>query len=312
MNKILVTGGAGFIGTNLCNYLVSDSNNYVLCLDNFATGSVDNIKNLQSKDNFKLISHNIHEYIDIEVDQIYHAACPASPIKYQKEPIDVIKTCFLGTLNILNLCKKYSAKMMHFSTSEIYGNPSVHPQTEDYWGYVNPIGIRSCYDEGKRIAETLCYDYFRQYNLDIKIIRIFNTYGPYMCKDDGRVIINFIINALNNKPICIYGDGKQTRSFQYVDDLINGIVTYMSLDKLFIGPINLGNPEEISILDLAMLIIKKTNSKSKIVFLDRPQDDPIRRKPDVSLAKKVLDGWNSQIDLDEGLERIIKFYQSVK
>ena len=306
MKRILVTGGAGFIGSHLCEKLLNDGND-IICLDNFFTGSKNNIRNLIGNKKFELVRHDITKEYLAEVDEIYNLACPASPVAYQYNPIKTVKTCVIGTLNMLGLAKRCKAKILQASTSEVYGNPSIHPQEESYWGNVNPIGIRSCYDEGKRCAETLMMDYYRQNNVDIRIIRIFNTYGPNMDINDGRVVSNFIVQALQNKDITIYGDGLQTRSFCYVSDLIDGMVKMMNNEQSFVGPVNLGNPSEKTILELAELIIDLTNSKSKIIHKNLPQDDPIRRKPDISLAKENLN-WEPKVDIKEGLEKTIRYF----
>ena len=310
MKKILVTGGAGFVGSHLCRRLVKE-NNYVICLDNYFTGNKNNIQDLVKNENFKLVNHDIKNPYYSEVDEIYNLACPASPIHYQYNAISTIKTSVLGTINMLGLAKKNKAKILQASTSEVYGDPKVHPQSEDYWGHVNPIGIRSCYDEGKRCAETLFMDYKRQHDLNIKIIRIFNTYGPAMHPNDGRVVSNFIVQALKGNNISIYGDGKQTRSFQYVDDLVEGIIRMMNSSDNFFGPVNLGNPNEFTILELANLILDLTNSKSKIEFFPMPEDDPKQRRPDIDLASKELDGWEPTIQLREGLIKTIKYFDSI-
>lgn len=312
IKKILVTGGAGFVGSNLCEYLVKNENNFVIALDDLSTGNIKNLNSLLKLKNFKFIEHNIQNPIDIEVNEIYNAACPASPPSYQKSPTNTIKTCVLGMLNMLELAKKYNAKIMQFSTSEVYGEPLEFPQRETYRGNVNPIGIRGCYDEGKRCAETLCFDYYREFNVKIKIIRIFNTYGKNMDKKDGRVVSNFINQALNNEDITIYGDGTQTRSFQYIDDLIEGIIRTMNdTDDNFLGPINLGNPEEFTMLQLANEIINLTNSKSNIVYLPLPEDDPTKRKPDISLAYKTLNKWTPEIKLHDGLIKTIEYFKNL-
>lgn len=308
-NKILVTGGAGFVGSHLCKELLK-KNNYVICLDNFFTGSKDNIINLLSNPNFELIRHDITLPLIIEVDQIYNLACPASPIHYQFDPVQTIKTCVHGSINMLGLAKRTGAKILQASTSEIYGNPEVHPQIESYVGSVNPIGPRACYDEGKRAAETLFFSYKRQHDVDIKVVRIFNTYGPNMHINDGRVVSNFIVQALNNNPITIYGDGTQTRSFCYVDDLVQGLISFMSQDKEVSGPINIGNPVEVTILEIAKEILDLTNSNSEIIFQNLPIDDPIKRKPDVTLAKKILD-WEPKISRNSGLSKTIKYFIKV-
>lgn len=306
MKRILITGGAGFIGSHLCERLLNEGND-VICLDNFFTGSKDNIRHLLDNNRFELVRHDVTKEYYAEVDQIYNMACPASPPHYQYNPIKTIKTSVLGVTNMLGLAKRCRATILQASTSEVYGNPLVHPQTEDYWGNVNPIGIRSCYDEGKRCAETLMMDYHRQNNVDTRIIRIFNTYGPNMDPNDGRVVSNFIVQALQNKDITMYGDGTQTRSFCYVSDLVDGIVKMMNNEQKFIGPVNLGNPSERTVYDLAELIIKLTNSNSKIKFAPLPQDDPLQRKPDISLAKKEL-GWEPKVDIEEGLLKTIEYF----
>lgn len=306
--RALVTGGAGFIGSHLCDRLIADGNE-VLCLDNYFTGSKKNIEHLLENPYFELLRHDIIESILLEVDQIYHFACPASPIHYQYNPVKTTKTSVMGTINMLGMAKRVKARILLASTSEVYGDPKVHPQTEEYWGHVNPIGIRSCYDEGKRVAETLMMDYHRQNNVDIKIIRIFNTYGPRMARDDGRVVSNFIVQALQNKPITIYGDGSQTRSFQYVSDLVEGAVKMMQKDD-FIGPVNLGNPNEFTIRELADYVIKMTNSNSKLEYLPLPQDDPLQRQPDITLAEKEL-GWAPGIQLEKGLLATIEYFDKV-
>ena len=306
---ILITGGTGFIGSNLCDELVKNKDNHIICLDNNFTGSLDNIKHLRHLDNFEFIRHDVCQEILLEVDQIYHLACPASPKDYQYNGIKTIKTNILGTMNMLGLAKRTKARILLSSTSEIYGDPKVSPQPEDYWGNVNPIGIRSCYDEGKRLAETLMMEYHRNCRVDIRIVRIFNTYGPNLNRDDGRVVSNFINQALLDEDITIYGDGTQTRSFCYISDLISGLIKNMnsisSEDTL--TPINLGNPNEITMLELAGVIIHLIDSKSKIVFKELPQDDPLQRKPDISKAKRVL-GWNPKVLLNEGLEKTIEYF----
>ena len=304
--RILVTGGAGFIGSHLCERLLEQSHE-VICLDNFFTGSKDNIRHLLSHDHFELLRHDVIQPILVEVDQIYNLACPASPIHYQYNPVKTIKTSVLGALNMLGLAKRVKARILQASTSEVYGDPLEHPQKETYWGHVNPIGIRSCYDEGKRAAEALMMDYHRQNKVDIRIVRIFNTYGPRMAPDDGRVVSNFIIQALRSKPLTVYGDGSQTRSFCYVDDLIEGMIRMMECDD-FIGPVNLGNPEEYSIRDFAGMILKLTGSRSRIIHLPLPQDDPVQRRPDISLALEKL-GWQPQIPVEEGLQKTIEYFQ---
>jgi UDP-glucuronate decarboxylase len=306
---ILVTGGAGFIGSHLCEALL-DTGNEVICMDNFFTGSKQNIRLLLDHDHFELIRHDIVHPIFVEVDQIYNLACPASPIHYQYNPVKTTKTNVMGSVHMLGLAKRVGAKILQASTSEIYGNPEVHPQNEAYWGNVNPIGLRSCYDEGKRCAETLFFDYHRQNKVKIKVVRIFNTYGPRMHPNDGRVVSNFIVQALKGKDITIYGDGSQTRSFCYVDDMVKGLVAMMNAPGYFIGPVNLGNPVEFTIMELARKIIDMVNSKSKIVFNALPEDDPVRRKPDISLAREKL-GWEPSIDLEEGLKKTIEYFETV-
>ena len=310
MKRILVTGGAGFIGSHLCERLLKDGND-VICLDNYFTGSKDNIRHLITNDHFELVRHDITQPYTAEVDEIYNLACPASPVHYQHDPVKTIQTCVIGSMNMLGLAKRVGAKILQASTSEVYGDPHIHPQVEEYWGNVNPIGIRSCYDEGKRCAETLFMDYHRQNNLRIKIIRIFNTYGPRMSMNDGRVVSNFIVQALQGKDITIYGDGKQTRSFQYVDDLVEGMVRMMETGDDFTGPVNIGNPGEFTMLELAQKVIELTGSKSKIVFEPLPQDDPRQRKPDISLANRMLGGWQPEIKLDEGLAHTIDYFKKL-
>lgn len=309
MKRILITGGAGFIGSHLCERLLNDGNQ-VVCLDNFFTGTLKNIEHLMSLPNFELVNHDIVIPFNIEVDEIYNLACPASPISYQHDALSTIKTCILGTLNMLELADKTNAKMLQASTSEVYGDPIIHPQVETYWGNVNPIGIRSCYDEGKRCAETLCMDFHRQHDLQVKIIRIFNTYGPKMLINDGRVVSNFVAQALKNENITIYGDGNQTRSLQYIDDLIEGMICMMNTDKDLTGPINIGNPNEYTINELASLIIKMTNSSSKIIYSALPSDDPKQRNPDISLAKNKLN-WEPKIQLNEGLSNVINYFKTI-
>ena len=308
MKKILVTGGAGFLGSNLCKKLL-DQGHDVTALDNFYTGRMENIKGFLANPLFHFIEHDIISPIEMEADEIYNAACPASPPHYQKSPTFTTKTCVLGTLNMLELAVKNNAKILQFSTSEVYGDPQVHPQPETYRGSVNPIGIRSCYDEGKRCAEALCFDYAREFGAHIKVIRIFNTYGPYMDPGDGRVVSNLIIQALKNEDITIYGDGGQTRSFCYVDDLIEGIVRMMESRDDFTGPVNLGNPGEFTILELAEKILAKTDSSSKIVYRPLPSDDPMQRRPVIETAKKEL-GWEPKISLDEGLAPTIQYFKN--
>ncbi len=304
--RILVTGGAGFLGSHLCETLLNQGH-YVICLDNFFCSSKENIKHLLPNPNFELIRHDITEPLRIEIDQIYNLACPASPVHYQKNPIKTVKTNVLGIINMLGLAKRTGARILQASTSEVYGNPLEHPQTESYWGNVNPLGIRSCYDEGKRIAETLMMDYHRQNNVDIRIVRIFNTYGPRMAKNDGRVVPNFINQALLGQDITIYGNGKQTRSFCFVTDLINGIIKMMNTEN-FIGPVNLGNPTEYTMLELAETILKLTNSQSKLIFKLLPSDDPVKRKPQISLALEKLH-WQPSIGLEEGLRPTIEHFK---
>lgn len=311
MKKILVTGGCGFIGSNLCKKLL-DAGNYVICLDNLFTGTENNIAAFKDKPNFKFIYHDVINPLNLEenIDEIYNLACPASPIHYQFSPIKTAKTSVFGALNMLELATQKRAKILQASTSEIYGDPEVHPQPEAYWGYVNSIGIRSCYDESKRMAETLFFDYHRQYSTAIKLIRIFNTYGPNMNINDGRVISNFIVQALRNEDITVYGSGLQTRSFCYIDDLLEGMTKMMESDNDFIGPVNLGNPEEFTMLSLAELIISMTGSKSKIEFKPLPSDDPARRKPLIDLARQKLK-WEPKINLQTGLTKTIKYFESI-
>ncbi len=306
--RILVTGGAGFIGSHLCRRLLAEGNE-VVCLDNLFTGRKDNIRDLLQNSSFEFIRHDIIEPVLIEVDQIYNLACPASPVHYQFNPVKTVKTNVMGTINMLGLAKRVKARILQASTSEVYGDPSVHPQTEDYWGNVNCIGIRSCYDEGKRVAETLFFDYHRQNNVDIRVVRIFNTYGPNMLKNDGRVVSNFIVQALQNIPITIYGKGLQTRSFCFVSDLVDGFIKMMNLDG-FTGPVNLGNPGEFTMIELAEKIIKLTKSKSKLVYEPLPADDPKQRKPDISIAKSKL-GWTPNVSLDEGLVKTVDYFRGV-
>ena len=307
MKRILITGGAGFIGSHLCERLLNEGND-VICLDNFFTGSKDNIRHLLDNNRFELVRHDITKEYFIEVDEIYNLACPASPPHYQYNAIKTIKTSVLGMINMLGLAKRCKAKILQASTSEVYGDPLIHPQVESYWGNVNPIGIRSCYDEGKRCAETLMMDYHRQNKVDIRIVRIFNTYGPNMDLNDGRVVSNFIVQALKNEDITIYGNGSQTRSFCYVDDLIDGMIKMMNNKKGFIGPVNLGNPSERTILDFAKLIIKLTNSSSKIIYKPLPLDDPSKRQPDISLAEKELN-FKPKVDIEEGLIKTIEYFK---
>lgn len=306
--RILVTGGAGFIGSHLCEKLLTNGDD-VICLDNLFTGSKDNIRHLLKNNHFEYIRHDIVEPILLEVDQIYNLACPASPVHYQFNPVKTIKTSVMGSINMLGLAKRVKAKILQTSTSEVYGNPEVHPQTESYWGNVNPIGIRSCYDEGKRCAETLFFDYHRQNEVDIRVARIFNTYGPRMQPNDGRVVSNFIIQAIKNNDITIYGDGAQTRSFCYIEDMTEGLIKLMESDQ--IGPVNLGNPNEISIKNIAKTIVEISNSNSKITYQELPKDDPVRRKPNIDLAKKSLN-WNPSVNLEDGLVNTINYFRELK
>ena len=304
--RIAVTGGAGFLGSHLCEKLL-DQGHEVLCIDNFFTGNKQNILHLMDNSLFELIRHDVTFPLYLEVDEIYNLACPASPIHYQFDPVQTTKTSVHGAINMLGLAKRIKAAIFQASTSEVYGDPQIHPQPESYWGYVNPNGIRACYDEGKRCAETLFFDYYRQHKLKIKIARIFNTYGPRMHPNDGRVVSNFIVQALKNKPITVYGDGNQSRSFCYVDDLIEGFVKFMDSNDDFTGPVNLGNPGEFTILELAQKVIEKTGSKSEIVFQDLPSDDPRQRRPDISLAREKL-GWEPKITLEQGLQPTINYF----
>ncbi len=304
--RVLVAGGAGFLGSHLCKRLINDGNK-VICVDNFYTGSKENITELLLIDNFELINHDICTPLFLEVDEIYNLACPASPIHYQRDPIQTTKTSVLGAINMLGLAKQNNARIFQASTSEVYGDPLEHPQSEDYWGNVNPIGSRSCYDEGKRCAETLFFDYYRQHNVKIKIGRIFNTYGPQMLPNDGRVVSNFIIQALQDKPLTIYGDGSQTRSFCYVDDLIDAFIRFMGTEEKLTGPLNLGNPSEFTISELAESVINLTNSKSELIFLKLPMDDPKQRQPDLSKTSKTLD-WYPQTALYDGLLKTIPYF----
>jgi len=306
MKRILITGGAGFLGSHLCDKLIEQGNE-VLCLDNFFTGSKDNINHLLANPRFELIRHDIINPIFLEMDQIYNLACPASPVHYQYNPIKTIKTNVMGTINALGMAKRLNAKILQASTSEVYGDPDVHPQKEGYWGRVNPIGPRSCYDEGKRAAECLMMDYHRQNNVKVKIARIFNTYGPRMALNDGRVVSNFVVQALKGEDITVYGDGSQTRSFCYVDDMVDGLIRMMESDDSFLGPVNLGNPHEFRIMDLAKTVISMTGNRSKIVHRPLPQDDPMQRNPDISLARKML-GWQPHVNLEKGLERTIEYF----
>ncbi len=308
METILVTGGAGFIGSHLCEKLL-EQGNHVICVDNFFTGSMKNIEHLRDNKDFEVIRHDIVEPILLETDKIYNLACPASPIHYQFNAIKTVKTNVIGITNMLDLASETKARVLQASTSEVYGDPLIHPQKEEYWGNVNTIGLRSCYDEGKRVAETLMMNYHRQHNVDIRIIRIFNTYGPRMAENDGRVVSNFIIQALKNQDITIYGDGSQTRSFCYVDDLVRGMITLMNKDG-FMGPVNVGNDGEYTILELAKMIIELTNSKSKIVFKPLPSDDPCKRRPDLTLARKELN-YEPTIHVRDGLARTIEYFKTV-
>ncbi|MFC2097831.1 UDP-glucuronic acid decarboxylase family protein [Bacteroidota bacterium] len=310
MKKILVTGGAGFIGSHLCERLLNEGNE-VICLDNFFTGSKKNIIHLLDNPYFELKRHDVTLPFFVEVDQIYNLACPASPIHYQYNPIKTIKTSVMGAITMLGLAKRIKAKILQASTSEIYGDPKIHPQVESYWGNVNPIGVRACYDEGKRCAETLFMDYMIQNKVKIKIIRIFNTYGPRMDPDDGRVVSNFIVQALKNKDITIFGNGLQTRSFQYISDLLEGMIRMMNTEDDFWGPVNIGNQNEFTMLELAEKVIKLTGSKSKIIFKPLPEDDPVKRQPDISLAKKKLNNWEPVVQLEEGLIKTIDYFKEI-
>lgn len=308
MKKILVTGGAGFIGSHLCERLVNEGHD-VICLDNFYTGSKENVWHMLSKPNFEIVRHDVCQPYWAEVDEIYNLACPASPIHYQHDPIQTTKTSVFGAYHMLGLARRTKCKILHSSTSEVYGDPTIHPQPETYWGNVNPTGIRSCYDEGKRCAETMFFDYHRLHKVRIKVIRIFNTYGPRMAQDDGRVVSNFIMQALRGEDITIYGNGQQTRSFQYISDLVEGMIRMMESSDEFIGPVNIGNPNEFSMLELAENVIRTTGSKSKITYHPLPQDDPQKRKPDISLAKTKLN-WEPKVKLDEGLQKTIEYFKS--
>ncbi|RJQ30163.1 SDR family oxidoreductase [Candidatus Parcubacteria bacterium] len=308
-NRILVTGGAGFLGSHLCERLLAEGNE-VICADNYFTGSKENVAHLLSNPYFELIRHDVTFPLYIEVDQIYNLACPASPVHYQHDPVQTTKTSVHGAINMLGLAKRVKARIFQASTSEVYGDPEVHPQPEEYWGRVNPIGIRSCYDEGKRCAETLFFDYHRQHNLDIKVARIFNTYGPRMHPNDGRVVSNFIVQALKGQDITIFGDGSQTRSFCYVDDLIEGFIRLMNTEPGFTGPVNLGNPGEFTMLELAEKVIELTGSKSKLTFMPLPQDDPKQRQPNIELAKAKL-GWEPKVNLENGLIKTIEYFKSL-
>lgn len=306
MKRVLVTGGAGFLGSHLCDILFEKKKD-VICVDNFFSGNKDNIRHLIPQSNFELIRHDVIHPLFVEVDQVYHLACPASPIHYQHNAIKTVKTNVMGTINMLGLAKRTQSRFLLASTSEVYGDPTVHPQPESYWGHVNPIGLRSCYDEGKRVAETLAMDYFRQNKVDIKIVRIFNTYGPRMAVNDGRVISNLVVQALLHQPLTIYGDGRQTRSFCYVSDLISGLESIMETEGMT-GPFNLGNPEEYTILELAEIILKLSKSPSKIVHKELPADDPVRRCPDISFIQEKI-GWAPKIGLEEGLQKTIVYFQ---
>lgn len=310
MKRVLVTGGAGFIGSHLCERLLGEGHD-VICLDNYFTGSKDNVRHLLDNHNFELVRHDVTEPFYAEVDEIFNLACPASPVHYQYNPIKTMKTSFYGAMNMLGLAKRTRAKILQASTSEVYGDPAIHPQVESYWGNVNPIGIRSCYDEGKRAAETLFMDYHRQNGVRIKIIRIFNTYGPRMNPADGRVVSNFIVQALRGEDITIYGDGSQTRSFQYVDDLVEAMIRMMATGDDFTGPVNTGNPGEFTMVELAKKIIELTESSSSLIYQPLPSDDPRQRKPDISLAQSKLGGWYPSVKLEEGLVRTIDYFRSV-
>jgi len=307
--RVMVTGGAGFLGSHLCERLLGQGHD-VLCIDNFFSGAKDNVAHLLDNSQFELMRHDVTFPLYVEVDQIYNLACPASPVHYQFDPVQTTKTSVHGAINMLGLAKRVKARIFQASTSEVYGDPEVHPQQESYWGHVNPVGVRSCYDEGKRCAETLFFDYHRQHNLEIKVGRIFNTYGPRMHPNDGRVVSNFVVQALQCKPITIYGDGEQTRSFCYVDDLIDGFLKMMDSPAEFTGPVNLGNPGEFSISELANLVIKLTDSSSELVFKPLPSDDPMQRQPDISLAKEKLD-WEPTVNLEEGLKKTIAYFRTL-
>lgn len=305
--RVMVTGGAGFLGSHLCERLLNDGCD-VLCVDNFYSGTRDNVVHLMGNPHFELLRHDVTFPLYIEVDEIYNLACPASPIHYQRDPVQTTKTSVHGAINMLGLAKRTGAKILQASTSEVYGDPEVHPQREDYWGHVNPIGIRSCYDEGKRCAETLFFDYYRQHQLEIKVVRIFNTYGPRMHPNDGRVVSNFIVQALRGEDITIYGDGSQTRSFCYADDLIDGFVRMMATSPEVTGPFNMGNPVEFTIKELAESVLKKVGGNSKLIFKPLPQDDPKQRQPDITLAREKL-GWEPKVKLEQGLEKTISYFQ---
>lgn len=309
MKRVLVTGGAGFLGSHLCERLLKEGND-VICMDNYFTGQKRNIVHLLDNPYFEVIRHDVTQPILVEVDEIYNLACPASPVHYQYNGIKTVKTSVMGAINMLGLAKRVNAKVLQASTSEVYGDPLVHPQTEDYWGHVNPIGVRSCYDEGKRVAETLFMNYHLQNQVKIKLIRIFNTYGPHMHPHDGRVVSNFIVQALKGEDITIFGEGNQTRSFQYADDLINGMLKMMATGDDFVGPVNIGNPVEFTILELAEMVIQMTNSKSKLIFMPLPSDDPMQRKPDISLAKEKLN-WEPKVALREGLGKTITYFDNL-
>ncbi len=310
MKKILVTGGAGFLGSHLCERLLNDGHD-VLCVDNYFTGNKNNIAHLLRNPRFEAMRHDVTFPLYVEVDEIYNLACPASPIHYQHDPVQTTKTSVHGAINMLGLAKRVGARILQASTSEVYGDPEVHPQPESYWGKVNPIGIRSCYDEGKRCAETLFFDYWRQHNLRIKVVRIFNTYGPRMHPRDGRVVSNFIVQALQGDDITIYGDGSQSRSFCYVDDLIEAMVRAMATPDEFTGPVNIGNPTEFTMLELAERVISLTGAQSRLVFKPLPSDDPRQRKPDISLARQALGGWEAKVQLDQGLEKTVDYFRSL-
>lgn len=309
MLQVLVTGGAGFLGSHLCDRLVAQHHD-VVCLDNFFTGNKSNIRHLLGNPHFELIRHDVTFPLYVEIGQIFNLACPASPIHYQFDPVQTTKTSVHGAINMLGLAKRVKARILQASTSEVYGDPEIHPQTENYWGRVNPIGIRSCYDEGKRCAETLFFDYWRQHRVEIKVVRIFNTYGPRMHPGDGRVVSNFIVQALHGDPITLYGDGQQTRSFCYVDDLIDGMLSMMATPAAFVGPINLGNPFEFSMLELAECILKLTGSRSELTFLPLPSDDPKRRRPNIALAQEYL-GWTPKVTLQDGLKETIAYFKNI-
>jgi UDP-glucuronate decarboxylase len=309
MSKVLVTGGAGFIGSHLCERLIK-AGHEVLCVDNYFTGTKKNIVHLLNEPLFDVMRHDVSFPLYVEVERIFNLACPASPVHYQYDPVQTTKTSVHGAINMLGLAKRVKARILQASTSEVYGDPEVHPQPEGYWGRVNPIGIRSCYDEGKRCAETLFFDYHRQHNVDIKVVRIFNTYGPRMHPNDGRVVSNFIVQALRGEDITIYGDGKQTRSFCYIDDLVEGMLRMMDIENGFIGPVNLGNPSEFTILELAEKVLSQIETKSKLVFKPLPQDDPKQRKPDITLAKNKL-SWEPTINIDDGLKETISYFRKI-